>query len=131
MTTPGSHHPLDELRDTAAALLQHRQQQAATDACGLGSCCMSMGSSPPIISITCTKTLVIRHLLQQQRSLVADLCTTHGRQPADSIIVNFLSADSRTGMFRQLPTLFFGRERYSLYEATIITAKKRDVHCTP
>ncbi len=88
-----------------------------------------MGSSPPNISITCTKTLVIRHLLQQQRSLVADLCTTHGRQPADSIIVNFLSADRRTGMFRQLPTLFFWEGE--IYEATIITAKKRDDHCTP
>ena len=28
----------------------------------------------------------------------------HGRQQADSIIVNFFSADSPTGMFKQLPT---------------------------
>ena len=26
---------------------------------------------------------------------------------------------------------FFGRERYSLHEATITTSKKRDVHCIP
>ena len=26
---------------------------------------------------------------------------------------------------------FFGRERYSLHEATIPTSKKRDVHCIP
>ncbi len=36
MTTPGSHHSLDELRDTAAAVLQHRQQQAGTDALRAG-----------------------------------------------------------------------------------------------
>ena len=27
--------------------------------------------------------------------------------------------------------IFFGRERYSLHEATITTSKKRDVHCIP
>jgi len=45
---------------------------------------------------------VITHLQQQQGSPVADLCTMHGRQQADSIIVNLFSADSPTGMFRQL-----------------------------
>ncbi|KAL3162709.1 hypothetical protein ABBQ38_008750 [Trebouxia sp. C0009 RCD-2024] len=35
---------------------------------------------------------------------MADLCTQAGRQQADSIIVSFFSADSPSGMFRQLPT---------------------------
>ena len=35
---------------------------------------------------------------------LADLCTEAGRQQADSIIVSFFSADSPTGMFKQLPT---------------------------
>ena len=35
---------------------------------------------------------------------MADLCTVDGRQQANSVIVNFFSADSPTGMFRQLPT---------------------------
>jgi hypothetical protein len=47
---------------------------------------------------------IITHLQQQQGSPVADLCTIYGRQQADSIIVNFFSADSPTGMFKQLPT---------------------------
>ncbi len=47
---------------------------------------------------------VITHLQQQQGSPVADLCTMHGRQQADSIIVNFFSADSPTGLYKQLHT---------------------------
>jgi hypothetical protein len=35
---------------------------------------------------------------------MADLCSVDGGQQADSIIVNFFSADSPTGMYRQLPT---------------------------
>ena len=35
---------------------------------------------------------------------MADLCSVDGRQQADSSIVNFFSADSPTGMYRQLPT---------------------------
>ena len=41
---------------------------------------------------------------QQPDSQLADLCTEAGRQQADSIIVSFFSADSPTGMFKQLPT---------------------------
>ena len=43
-------------------------------------------------------------LQQQPDSPLADLCTEAGRQQADSIIVSFFSADSPTGMFKQLPT---------------------------
>ena len=32
------------------------------------------------------------------------MCTEAGRQQADSIIVSFFSADSPTGMFKQLPS---------------------------
>ena len=35
---------------------------------------------------------------------MADLCSVDGRQQADNTIVNFFSADSPTGMYRQLPT---------------------------
>ncbi|KAL3156105.1 hypothetical protein ABBQ32_012579 [Trebouxia sp. C0010 RCD-2024] len=44
-----------------------------------------------------------RPLLDVWQALV-DLCTESGRQQADSIIVSFFSADSPTGMFKQLPT---------------------------
>ena len=39
---------------------------------------------------------VISRLQQHQDSPVADLCSVDGRQQADSIIVNFFSADSPT-----------------------------------
>ncbi len=52
----------------------------------------------------------ITHLQQQQGSPVADLCTMHGRQQADRVIVNYLLADSPTGMFRQLPTFLSARQ---------------------
>ncbi len=38
------------------------------------------------------------------------LCTMHGRQQADSIIVNFLSVNSPTGMLRQLPTVLSAQQ---------------------
>jgi len=53
---------------------------------------------------------IISHLQQQQGSPVADLCTMHGRQQADSIIVNFFSADSPTGTYRQLPTVLSAKQ---------------------
>jgi len=53
---------------------------------------------------------IISHLQQQQGSPVADLCTMHGRQQADSIIVNFFSADSPTGTYRQLPTVLSAQQ---------------------
>ncbi len=34
----------------------------------------------------------------------------HGRQQADSIIVNFFSADNPTGMFEQLPTVLSAQQ---------------------
>ena len=59
---------------------------------------MSMGINLPTTSTTLT---IITHL--QQGSEMADLCTGDGRQQADSITVNFFSANSPTDMFRQLP----------------------------
>ena len=43
-------------------------------------------------------------LQRQPDSPTADLCTETGRRQADSIIVSFFSANSPTGMFKQLPT---------------------------
>ncbi len=90
VAAPGSPHALDALRHTATDLLQHRRQQAATDALRAG--------------VLLQQATNISHLQQQQGSTVADLCTMHGRHQADGIIVNFFSADSPTGMFKQLPT---------------------------
>ncbi len=55
---------------------------------------------------------VISHLQQQQGSPLADLCTIHGRQQADSTIVNFFSADIPTGMgpLWQLPTVLSSQQ---------------------
>jgi len=53
---------------------------------------------------------IISHLQQQQGSPVADFCTMHGRQQAYSIIVNFFSADSPTGTYRQLPTVLSAQQ---------------------
>ena len=72
---------------------------------------------------------IINSLQQQPDSQLADLCTEAGRQQADSIVVSFFSADSPTGMFKQLPTdmaaqqamlsffffFFFAWESYSLH----------------
>ncbi len=86
---------------------QHRRQQAATDTLRAGILLHEYRDQ----STYCFNQLhrqrqqgaVISHLQQQQGSPVADLCTINGRQQADSIIVNFVSADRPTGEFRQLP----------------------------
>jgi len=108
VAAPGSQHALDELRHTAAALLQHRQQQAATDALRAGVLLHEYGDQSTYYFHHLHKqrqqATVISHLQQHQDSPVADLCSVDGRQQADSIIVNFFSADSPTGMYRQLPT---------------------------
>ncbi len=101
VAAPGSHDALDALRHAAAA------SQAATDTLRAGILLHEYRDQ----STYCFNQLhrqrqqgaVISHLQQQQGSPVADLCTIHGRQQADSIIVNFVSADSPTGMFRRLP----------------------------
>ncbi|DBA69245.1 TPA: hypothetical protein ACH3X2_012989 [Trebouxia sp. C0005] len=70
MAAPDSHHALDALRDTAAALLQHRRQQAATDALRAGVLLHEYGDQ----STYCFHHLhrqrqqatVINHLKQQQ-----------------------------------------------------------------
>ncbi len=105
---PGSHHALDALRHTAADILQHRRQQAATDALRAGVLLHEYGDQSTYyfhhLHRQRQQATVITHLQQQQGSPVTDLCTMHGRQQADSIIVNFFSTDSPTGMFKQLPT---------------------------
>ncbi len=109
VAAPGSHHALDDaLRHTATDLLQHRRQQAATDALRAGVLLHEYGDQSTYyfhhLHRQRQQATVITHLQQQQGSPVADLCTMHGRQQADSITVNFFSADSPTGMFEQLPT---------------------------
>ena len=47
---------------------------------------------------------VIRGLQHDSEAPIADLSTEAGRQQASSIIVDFFSADSDSGMFRQSPT---------------------------
>jgi hypothetical protein len=54
--------------------------------------------------------MVISHLQQQQGSPETDLCTLHGMQQGDSIIVNFFSVDSPTGMFKQLPIVLSAQQ---------------------
>ena len=102
------------MRHTAAALLQHRRQQAATDALRAGVLLHEYGDQSTYsfhhLHKQRQQATVISHLQQQQGSPVADLCTMHGRQQADSIIVNFFSADSPTGMFRQLPTVLSAQQ---------------------
>jgi len=108
VAAPGSQHALDELRHTAAALLQHRQQQAATDALRAGVLLHEYGDQSTYYFHHLHKqrqqATVICHLQQHQDSPVADLCSVDGRQQDDSIIVNFFSADSPTGMYRRMPT---------------------------
>ncbi len=89
----------------APDLLQHRRQQAATDALRAGVLLHEYGDQSTYyfhhLHRQRQQATVITHLQQQQGSPVADLCTMHGRHQADSIIVNFFSADSLTGMFKQ------------------------------
>ncbi len=108
VAAPGSHHVLDALRHTAADLLQHRRQLAATHALRAWVLLHEYGDQSTYyfnhLHRQRQQLTVITHLQQQQESPVADLCTMHGRQQADNIIFYFFSADSPTGMFRQLPT---------------------------
>ncbi|KAA6416665.1 MAG: hypothetical protein FRX49_13364 [Trebouxia sp. A1-2] len=90
MAAPDSHHALDALRDTAAALLQHRRQQAATDALRAGVLLHEYGDQSTYyfhhLHRQRQQATVISHLQQQQGSPMANLCTMQGRQQADSII---------------------------------------------
>ncbi len=108
VAAPDSQHALDALRHTAAALRQHRQQQATTDALRAGILLHEYGDLSTYyfhhLHRQRQQATIITQLQQQSSSPVADLCTADGRQQASSIIVNFFSADSPTGMFKQLPT---------------------------
>ena len=83
VAAPGSHHALDALRHTAADLLQHRRQQAATDALRAGVLLHEYGDQSTYyfhhLHRQRQQATVISHLQQQQGSPVADLCTMHGR----------------------------------------------------
>ncbi len=89
VTAPGSHHALDALRHTAADLLQHRRQQAATDALRAGVLLHEYGHQSTYyfhyLHRQRQQATVITHLQQQQGSPAADLCTMHGRQQAASL----------------------------------------------
>ena len=108
MADPANQQALDQLLQTAADLQQHRQQRAATDALRAGVLLHEYGDQSTYyfhhLHRQRQHATVITHLQQQQGSPVADLCTEVGRQLADSIIVDFFSADSPGGMFKQLPT---------------------------
>ncbi|KAL3138218.1 hypothetical protein ABBQ32_006038 [Trebouxia sp. C0010 RCD-2024] len=105
---PTSQPALDQLRHTAADLQQHRQQQAATQALRAGVLLHEYGDQSTYyfhhLHRQRQQATVIANLQQQPGSPQVDLCTESGRQQADSIIVSFFSADSPTGMFKQLPT---------------------------
>ena len=108
LADPTSLPALDQLRHTAADLQQHRQQQAATDALRAGVLLHEYGDQSTYYFHHLHKqrqqATIMSSLQQQPDSPLADLCTEAGRQQADSIIVSFFSADSPTGMFKQLPT---------------------------
>ena len=105
---PASQHALDALRDTAAALQQHRQQQAASSALRAGVLLHEYGDQSTYYFHHLHKqrqqATVIRGLQHDSEAPIADLSTEAGRQQASSIIVDFFSADSDSGMFRQSPT---------------------------
>ncbi|KAL0038486.1 hypothetical protein WJX77_008030 [Trebouxia sp. C0004] len=108
LADPTSQPALDQLRHTAADLQQHRQQQAATDALRAGVLLHEYGDQSTYyfhhLHRQRQQATVINGLQQQPGSPLADLCTETGRQQAGSIILSFFSADSPTGMFKQLPT---------------------------
>ena len=108
LTDPANQQALQQLRDTAATLQQHRQQQAATDALRAGVLLHEYGDQSTYyfhhLHRQRQQATVISHLQQRQDSPLADLCTEAGRQQASSIISSFFSANSADGMFRQLPT---------------------------
>ena len=108
LVDPANQQALQQLRDTAATLQQHRQQQAATDALRAGVLLHEYGDQSTYyfhhLHRQRQQTTVISHLQERQDSPLAELCTAAGRQQASSIISSFFSADSASGMFRQLPT---------------------------
>ncbi len=116
MAAPGSHLALDELRHTAAALLQHRQKQAATDALRADVLLPEDGDQFTYdfhpLHRQQQQSTVISHL-QQQGSPVADLCTMAGNKLIASH--NLFSADRPTGMFSQLPTVLSAKQCYCLH----------------
>ena len=106
LADPANQRALDELRNTAADLQQHRQQQAATDALRAGVLLHEYGDQSTFyfhhLHRQRQQATTISQLQLQPTSLVADLCTDVGRQQANSIIVSFFSADSASGMFQEL-----------------------------
>ena len=108
LADPANQRALDELRNTAADLQQHRQQQAATDALRAGVLLHEYGDQSTFyfhhLHRQRQQATTISQLQLQPTSPVADLCTDVGRQQASSIIVNFFSADSASGMFQELQT---------------------------
>ena len=108
LADPANQHALDQLRRTAADLQQHRQQQAATDALRAGVLLHEYGDKPTFyfhhLHRQRQQATAISQLQLQPTSPLADLCTEAGRQQADSIIVSFFSADSASGMFKELHT---------------------------
>ena len=92
VAAPGSHHALDALRRTAADVLQHRRQQAATDALRAGVLLHEFGDQSTYyfhhLHNQRQQATVISHLQQQQGSSVAELCTLHGRLTT-SLLISF------------------------------------------
>jgi len=83
VAAPGSRHALDSLRHTAADLLQHRRQQAATDALRAGVLLHEYVDQSTYYFYHLHRPrqqATVSHLHQQQGSPVAGLCTMHGRQ---------------------------------------------------
>ena len=92
----------------AFKLQQRRQQQATTEALRAGVILLEYGDQSTYyfhhLHRQRQQTTGISHLQERQDSPLADLCTAAGIQQASSIISSFFSADSASGMFRQLPT---------------------------
>ncbi len=86
VASPSSQQALDELRHTAAALQQHRQQQAATDALRAGVLLHEYGDQSTYYFHHLHKqrqqATVISHLQQQQDSPMAGRPLLCGRQTA-------------------------------------------------
>ena len=105
---PASQHALDALRATDAALQQHRQQQAASSALRAGVLLHEYGDQSTYYFHHLHKqrqqATVIKGLQHDSEAPLADLSTVAGRQQASSVIVDFFSADSNSGMFRQSAT---------------------------
>ena len=105
---PSGQQALDALRSTAAALQQHRQQQASKDVLRAGVLLHEYGDQSTYyfhhLHRQRQQATVISHLQQQSSTPLADLSTEIGRQQADSIIVDYFSADSSAGMFKQAAT---------------------------